>query len=84
MTALAFRSSPGIAWPLRPRARRALGQHRTQDGPTLDDVIVGAWEDLSAHDSAACPVCGGTLAPLGAAGSDSMGGGCRDCASHLS
>ena len=32
-------------------------------GPTLDDVLVGAWEGLTAHRTVDCPVCGGEMAP---------------------
>ena len=35
--------------------------------PTLDDLIVGAWEGLTAHRVVACPVCEGELAPIGRA-----------------
>jgi hypothetical protein len=31
--------------------------------PTLDDVLVGAWEGLTAHRAVDCPVCGGEMAP---------------------
>ena len=30
-----------------------------REGPTLEDVLSGAWEDLSAHRAAACPICDG-------------------------
>jgi hypothetical protein len=29
--------------------------------PTLDELIVGAWEGLAAQQSVACPVCDGEL-----------------------
>jgi hypothetical protein len=44
-------------------------------GVTLEDVVLGAWEDLAAGRPAECPVCGGTL---------SMLEGCEDCGSELS
>ena len=31
--------------------------------PTLDDLIVGAWEGLSVREEVACPVCDGELVP---------------------
>jgi hypothetical protein len=59
--------------------------------PTLDDLIVGAWEGLTAHQVAECPVCDGELAPRrsfagGAAGGESRSvvGQCRTCATVLS
>jgi hypothetical protein len=44
------------------------------DGVTLEDRILGAWEDLVVEGRAACPVCGGSMV------ADS---GCRDCGSEL-
>jgi hypothetical protein len=38
-----------------PRSRRPHGD--VGGGPTLDDVIVGAWEGLTAHRAVACPLC---------------------------
>ena len=52
---------------------------------TLDDVIVGAWEGLSAHRSVECPVCRGTVRPrYGAAGQTPLGGRCDDCDTTIS
>jgi hypothetical protein len=46
---------------------------------TLDDVLSGAWEGLSAAASfTACPVCQGELAPRWSAGAG------VDCGSELS
>jgi hypothetical protein len=42
-------------------------------GLTLEDLILGAWEDLLAGGPAECPVCGGKMrgaAPCGDCGSD--------------
>ena len=33
------------------------------DGLTLEDAILGVWEDLVVEGSARCPVCGGSLSP---------------------
>jgi hypothetical protein len=43
-------------------------------GLTLEDVILGAWEDLAAGGPAECPVCHGRMRPAG---------GCESCGSHL-
>jgi hypothetical protein len=51
---------------------------------TLDDVLSGAWEGLSASSSTACPVCHGELVPRWSAGAGVVGGRCRDCGSELS
>ena len=52
---------------------------------TLDDVLSGAWEGLSAATSSTtCPVCHGELVPCWSAGAGVVGGRCRDCGSELS
>jgi hypothetical protein len=59
----------------------------TEDGggATLDDLLSGAWEGLSAAaSSTACPVCQGALEPRWSAGAGVVGGRCRDCGSELS
>jgi hypothetical protein len=54
-------------------------------GATLDDLLSGAWEGLSAAASpTACPVCHGELEPRWSAGAGVVGGRCRDCGSELS
>jgi hypothetical protein len=44
------------------------------DGLTLEDRILGVWEELVVEGSARCPVCGGSISP----------DGCGDCGSELS
>jgi len=60
-----------------PMARAAGG------GPTLDDVIVGAWEGLTADCATACVICGGTMRPRYGAGARPVGGRCEGCGSTL-
>jgi DnaJ-class molecular chaperone len=43
-------------------------------GSTLEDIVLGAWEDLKARGRAECPVCAGELEPAG----------CKTCGSELS
>jgi hypothetical protein len=43
-------------------------------GSTLEELILGAWEDLALRGRAECPVCGGELEPAG----------CEACGSELS
>lgn len=45
------------------------------DGVTLEDRILGVWEALVVEGRAACPVCGGSMAPAT---------GCTGCGSELS
>ena len=64
-------------------AARAAGSERPSatrgGGATLDEVLVGAWEGLSARRPVACPVCAGPMQPR----SGAAGGACGDCGSHL-
>jgi hypothetical protein len=40
---------------------------------TLEDVVLGLWEDLSAEGLADCPVCGGPMVRTG----------CKSCGAEL-
>jgi len=53
-------------------------------GPTLDDVIVGDWEGLTAHRTVACLLCGEAMTPRYSAGSAPVGGRCRSCGTTMS
>jgi hypothetical protein len=53
-------------------------------GPTLDDVVSGAWEELTAHAVVACPVCDGELAPEYGSHARPIRGRCRRCGTTLS
>jgi len=44
-------------------------------GPTLEDRILGSWDELVAGGRTECPVCGGSM---------SAAGGCGSCGSELS
>lgn len=75
----------GLAERRRPRtathsARRlASGEVAPGSEPsTLEDVLLGAWEDLASRGRAECLVCGGPL-ESGPAGAD-----CSGCGSALS
>jgi DnaJ-class molecular chaperone len=50
---------------------------------TLDDVIVGAWDELLVHRRVSCPVCSGSMKPRYGAGAAPVGGRCADCGSAL-
>jgi hypothetical protein len=62
-------------------ASQAARAHR--QGPTLDDLVVGAWEGLLTGAPATCPVCESTLAPRYSAGAGVVGGRCGGCGSTL-
>jgi hypothetical protein len=53
-------------------------------GPTLDDVLSGAWEELTAHAVVECPLCDGELAPEYGSHARPIGGRCRRCGTSLS
>lgn len=60
-----------------PQARRLAPQlfepELESEGSTLEEAILGVWEDLTDAACAECPVCGGTLVPEA----------CLDCDSEL-
>ena len=51
--------------------------------PTLDDVLVGVWEGLTAHRAVECPVCRGEMNPEYAAHARPVGGRCDSCGATL-
>ena len=52
-------------------------------GRTLDDLVVGVWEDLAAHHAVACLVCGGEMRPRYGSGAEPVGGRCGGCGTTL-
>ena len=65
--------------------RGASGEDPRHDAPpaaegrgrrTLDELIVGVWEELTAHHAAACPVCAEPMRPRYGSGSAPVGGRC--------
>ncbi len=53
------------------------GTHLHGGSPTLDDLIVGTWDELTATGVAACPLCPGELEAQ--RGARAAFGRCRDC-----
>jgi hypothetical protein len=53
-------------------------------GPTLDDLVVGVWEGLTAHRTVACPACGEAMTPRYGAGHAPVGGRCHGCGTTIS
>ena len=62
--------------------RRTTESARLQ-GPTLDDLVAGAWEGLLAGGATACLACGSAMAPRHSAGAGVVGGRCGGCGSTL-
>lgn len=57
---------------------------RSGGGLTLDELLVGAWEGITAHRTVSCPVCSGAMAPRAAAGPGSVtAGACQGCGTVL-
>jgi hypothetical protein len=63
--------------PAKPDARAERSAQRLFEpgGLTLEDVVLGVWEELVADGRAECPVCGDAM---------SMLDGCAGCGSDLS
>lgn len=55
----------------------------SRGGPTLDELITGVWEGLSAQRPVSCPACGGAMGPRYFAGGSHVAGECGDCGSTL-
>jgi hypothetical protein len=53
-------------------------------GATLDDLLVGVWEDLTTHRTVACPACGDEMIPRYSAGPAPVGGRCTSCTTTIS
>jgi hypothetical protein len=51
--------------------------------PTLDQLIAGVWEGLTAHATVACPVCDGDMKPQYSARARPIGGRCGRCGATL-
>jgi hypothetical protein len=54
-----------------------------REGRTLEDVLSGAWEDLTAHRTATCPICDGAMEPRYGSGPSAVGGRCGECRTEL-
>ena len=74
------RSSPEVSTP--PATPEGDGGEGA--GPTLGDLVSGAWEGLGASATVACPVCGGEMRPRDTASARPAGGRCTDCGTELS
>jgi hypothetical protein len=65
------------------RGERPAGAGAARHAVTLDHVISGVWDELSAHRTVTCPVCRGQMAPRYGAGAQPVGGRCRRCNTSL-
>ena len=60
-------------------AAQALGAEST-----LDELIVSAWDGLTARRMVVCPVCGSSMSPHVGALGQPIDGRCDDCDCRLS
>ncbi len=51
--------------------------------PTLESVLVDAWNDVTAGEHTECPVCAGPMQPRWTAAARVVGGRCEDCGTTL-
>ncbi len=92
-TALANRRAAGAAGRPARTARRAdrgdphgawPSLFETAGGePTLDEVLGGVWEGLTAQEVVVCPVCAGSMKPQYGPHALPIGGRCQSCDSAL-
>jgi len=52
--------------------------------PTLDDLLTGVWDALTAERPASCPMCGGHLEARYGSGHAPVAGRCTNCGTELS
>ncbi len=81
---VAFRSAGSPSTPFQLEGVEPRPRERPGGEPTLDDVIVRAWEGLTAHAVVACPACGDEMAPRYGAHARPVAGCCRSCGATLS
>ena len=75
------RRAPAVEAPAG-RARHHR-ERAPRQGPTLDDLVAGAWEGLLAGAPASCVVCGTTMHPRYSGGHAPVGGRCTGCGTTL-
>jgi hypothetical protein len=56
---------------------------RAGSRPTLEALVVDAWDTVVAGAEADCPVCAGPMEPRWSAGAGVVGGRCADCGTTL-
>ena len=56
---------------------------RAPVGPTLNDVLTEAWNDLSSGAHTECPICSAPMQPRWTATARVHGGRCQDCGTTL-
>jgi hypothetical protein len=60
---------------MAPQTERSEERLFEPDGPTLEDLVLGVWEELVADGRTECPVCGSAM---------SLPDGCEGCGATIS
>jgi hypothetical protein len=56
---------------------------RASAAPTLETLLIEAWNDVSIGAAAECPICTGRMQPRWSAGAGVVGGRCAECGTTL-
>ena len=51
--------------------------------PTLDELLSGLWEGLTAHKAVDCPICGGEMEPRYGVHALPIAGSCSGCGTQF-
>jgi hypothetical protein len=70
--------------PHQPTAQPPRPRPTTFAEPTLDDLVAGAWDELTVTHAASCVVCGDDLSPRFSSGPQPVAAGCAGCGAQLS
>jgi hypothetical protein len=73
-----------LCLPVAALSRVGRGEAVEHGALTLNDLITGAWDDLSVGRTVSCPACGGRMASPANPRQDAWGGDCMDCGARLS
>ena len=76
-------AEPPRLWGDAPPVEAATTAAPTAAPATLEALVLGAWEGVTAGEAVACPVCAGALRPRWSAGAGAVGGRCEDCTTTL-
>ena len=82
-TLLDLLEEPAPAAPVVPAAAPEPPEPTFAGERTLEDLVLGAWEELAVARAASCPLCAGPLTPRFGAGARPVGGHCGGCGSEV-
>jgi hypothetical protein len=76
-------AAPRPPAPTRDDERTSAHDRGAPAGPTLEQAVTAIWAELTAGQTAACPVCRSVMAPGHDAGAGIVGARCTSCATTL-